>query len=133
MSIEINLLKNYPQVKRDLSERLESKSEKARAIARKFGKDFFDGDRNYGYGGFSYNPKYWTEVVKDFADFYNLKDGSKILDVGCAKGYMLFDFKKLNPSFEIYGIDIWSKVSANAYSTRPSISFEMIYPLFSIS
>lgn len=114
MSIEINLLKNYPQVKRDLSERLESKSEKARAIARKFGKDFFDGDRNYGYGGFSYNPKYWTEVVKDFTDFYNLKDGSKILDVGCAKGYMLFDFKKLNPSFEIYGIDISSYAVENA-------------------
>ncbi len=57
MSIEINLLKNYPQVKRDLSERLECKSERARAIARKFGKDFFDGDRNYGYGGFSYNPE----------------------------------------------------------------------------
>lgn len=106
MQREINLLKNYPQAKRDLSKRIESKSQEVREIARKFDKDFFDGDRNFGYGGFSYNPKYWTEVVKDFVDFYNLKEGSKILDIGCAKGFMLFDFKKLNPTFELYGIDI---------------------------
>lgn len=114
MQREINLLKKYPQAKRDLSKRIENKSEEVREIARKFDKDFFDGDRNFGYGGFSYNPKYWTEVVKDFIDFYNLKDGSKILDVGCAKGFMLFDFKKINPTFKLYGIDISSYAIENS-------------------
>ena len=55
-------------------------------------QDFFDGDRKYGYGGYNYNSKYWSEVVKDFKNFYKLSDGSSILDVGCGKGFMLFDF-----------------------------------------
>jgi len=106
MQKEINLLANYPKSTRDLNQRVESKSESVREIARKFDKDFFDGDRNYGYGGFSYNPKYWTAVVKDFTNHYKLKNESKILDVGCAKGFMLYDFKKLNQSFNVYGIDV---------------------------
>ena len=44
----------------------------------KFGKDFFDGERKYGYGGYNYNPKYWTQVVKDFVDFFKLEDDAKI-------------------------------------------------------
>ena len=103
---EINLLKNYPKTKRDINKRLEEKTEKHRAIARKFEKDFFDGDRKVGYGGFRYDPKYWTKVVKDISNYYELESGDKILDVGCGKGFMLYDFFKLNPQFDIYGIDI---------------------------
>ena len=106
MGKEIDLLFKYPKAKRDLSKRLESKSEQIRSIARKFDKEFFDGEREFGYGGFSYNPKYWTEVVKDFRDYYNLNEDSKILDVGCAKGFMLYDFYKLNSNFDLHGIDI---------------------------
>jgi ubiquinone/menaquinone biosynthesis C-methylase UbiE len=106
MGIEIDLLAKYPKAKRDLNLRLESKTEETRTIARKFGKEFFDGDRSFGYGGFLYNPKYWSEVVKDFVSFYKLTDYNKILDVGCAKGFMLYDFKKLNKSFELHGVDI---------------------------
>lgn len=106
MGKEIDLLKNYPKAKRDLTQRLESKTEEVRSVARKFDKEFFDGERKFGYGGFSYNPKYWSGVVKDFSDYYNLVDGSKILDVGCAKGFMLYDFYKQNPNLDLYGIDI---------------------------
>ena len=106
MQKEINLLSKYPKSKRDLNERIENKSESIRKIARQFGKEFFDGDRNYGYGGFSYNSKYWRDVVTDFSDYYNLQNGSKILDVGCAKGFMLHDLKKLNRNFDICGLDI---------------------------
>ena len=114
MQKEIDLLANYPKSKRDLSQRVESKSESTREIARRFDKEFFDGDRNYGYGGFTYNPKYWINVVKDFSNHYNLKEGSKILDVGCAKGFMLYDFKKLNPTFNVSGIDISSYAIENS-------------------
>jgi ubiquinone/menaquinone biosynthesis C-methylase UbiE len=106
MGKEIDLLRNYPKAKRDLSKRLEQKTEQVRNVAREFGKDFFDGDRQYGYGGFNYNPKYWSEVVKDFANHYKLSNDSKILDVGCAKGFMLYDFQKLNKNFDLHGIDI---------------------------
>ena len=103
---EINLLKNYPITKRNLDEALVERTDEVREIARKFDKDFFDGERKYGYGGYNYNPKFWMDVVKDFEDYYELKDGSKILDVGCGKGFMIYDFLKLNPKFEIKGIDI---------------------------
>ena len=103
---EINLLKNYPITKRNLDEALVERTDEVREIARKFDKDFFDGERKYGYGGYNYNPKFWMDVVKDFQDYYELKDSSKILDVGCGKGFMIYDFLKLNPKFEIKGIDI---------------------------
>jgi ubiquinone/menaquinone biosynthesis C-methylase UbiE len=103
---EINLLKNYPKTKRDVNKRREEKTEAHREIARKFDKEFFDGDRKVGYGGFKYNPKYWTQVVKDFSSYYDLKDGDKILDIGCGKGFMLYDFFKYNPLLKIHGIDI---------------------------
>ena len=116
MGKEVDLLIKYPKAKRDLTKRLESKSEKVRSIARKFDKEFFDGEREFGYGGFSYNSKYWSEVVKDFSDYYNLKDDSKILDVGCAKGFMLFDFYKLNSNFDLHGIDISKYAIDNSVS-----------------
>ena len=103
---EIDLLKNYPKAKRDTQVRAISKTEQDRSIAREFGKEFFDGDRSHGYGGFTYNPKYWTPVIPDFINHFSLKSGSRILDVGCAKGFMLLDFLKSNPEFIVKGIDI---------------------------
>ena len=113
---EINLLKKYPKTKRDLSKRGNEKTEEDRIIARRFDKEFFDGDRKNGYGGYYYNSKFWTEVVKDLNNFYNLKNGSKILDIGCGKGFMLFDFMKLNPNFVLEGIDISDYAITNAVS-----------------
>ena len=106
MGKEIDLLLNYPKSKRNLNERLEKKNEKDRLIAREFDKDFFDGHRKHGYGGYAYNPKFWQTVVKDFKKYWNLDKESSVLDVGCAKGFMLHDFLKLNPQFDVYGIDI---------------------------
>jgi ubiquinone/menaquinone biosynthesis C-methylase UbiE len=111
---EINLLKNYPKTKRDLSQALLERTDEVRLVARKFGKDFFDGDRKYGYGGHNYNPRFWTNVVKDFVNYYKLKDGSKILDVGCGKGFMLYDFLQSNKNFIVKGIDISSYAIENS-------------------
>ena len=111
---EINLLKKYPKTKRDLSKRGNEKTEEDRIIARRFDKEFFDGDRKNGYGGYYYNSKFWTEVVKDLNNFFKLENGSKILDIGCGKGFMLFDFMKLNPNFVLEGIDISDYAITNA-------------------
>ena len=116
MGNEIDLLAKYPKAKRDLTQRLESKTEEVRMVARKFDKDFFDGERKFGYGGFSYNPRYWSEVVKDFSNYYNLNDESKILDVGCAKGFMLYDFYKLNPQLDLHGVDVSKYAIDNSVS-----------------
>ena len=106
MGSELDLLKKYPKSKRNLDERSLGTTDEVREIARKFDKQFFDGERKYGYGGYNYDPRFWTNVVKDFVEHYQLKDGSKILDIGCGKGFMIYDFKLFNSSFKLSGIDI---------------------------
>lgn len=106
MGKEIDLLKNYPKPKRDVSGRAESKSEEDRALAREFGKAFFDGDRSHGYGGFSYNSRFWEPVVPSFKDHWGMQPGNSLLDVGCAKGFMMYDFHRLIPGLVVEGIDI---------------------------
>jgi SAM-dependent methyltransferase len=86
--------------------RLESKTDQDRLIAMEFGKEFFDGSRSHGYGGFYYNPRFWQPVIPTFKKYWNLKVGDSLLDIGCAKGFMLCDLKRLLPGLELYGIDI---------------------------
>lgn len=104
--MEIDLLKNYPKTKRNVHERGATKTEEDRRIARQFGKDFFDGDRRHGYGGFSYHSRFWQPVVPTFQEHYGLSTQSKILDVGCAKGFMLHDFRELISGITVKGIDV---------------------------
>ena len=106
MGIEINLLKNYPKTKRDAEKRGKEKTDKDRRIAREFGKEFFDGDRRTGYGGFSYHPRFWQPVVPTFQKYFGLTSSSSILDVGCAKGFMIKDFYEIIPGISVNGIDI---------------------------
>ena len=66
MGKEINLLKEYPKSKRNLKDRKNKKNSKIISKSREFGRDYFDGDRIYGYGGYSYDKKFWGNVVKTF-------------------------------------------------------------------
>ena len=111
---EINLLNLYPRSQRPIDDRAKLITEEHRAIARQFGPEFFDGDRLYGYGGYNYHPRFWQDTVKRFRDYYNLPDSASILDVGCGKGFMLYDFKQLMPNITITGIDISEYAIANA-------------------
>lgn len=106
MGQEIDLMRNYPRTKRDIKQRGAEKTSEDRELARKFEKDFFDGDRRNGYGGFSYNSRFWQPVVPDFKKQYNLTKDSKVLDVGCAKGFMMHDFSEMIPGIEVQGIDV---------------------------
>ena len=117
MGIEIDLLAKYPKVTRDLTARLESKSEEARAIGRKFGFDYFVGERNHGYGGFTYQERFWKPVVPDIIARYNLSKDSRVLDVGCAKGFFLHDLQEAVPGISITGIDISSYAIENAIAS----------------
>lgn len=103
---DINLLDRYPRSKRPIEERAQRVSDADRIIARGFGREYFDGDRMHGYGGYSYHPRFWQETVRRFRDHYRLRENACVLDVGCAKGLMLHDFKMLMPSLTVAGIDI---------------------------
>lgn len=122
MGQEIDLLVNYPKTKRDVKERGQTKTEADRTIARQFGKDFFDGDRRHGYGGFNYHPRFWQPVVPTFQKHFDLKPGSKVLDVGCAKGFMLHDFAQSIGGIQVAGIDVSSYAIEHAIeSVKPYI------------
>jgi len=111
---EINLLRNYPSAKRDIKERGEAKTEEDRRIARRFGREFFDGERRNGYGGFSYHSRFWQPVAPTFQQHFGLQAGDSLLDVGCAKGFMLHDFAEMIPGLRVAGIDISEYAIKNA-------------------
>lgn len=73
-------------------------------IAKKYGFEYWDGDRRYGYGGYRYDGR-WEVVAKKLIDTYQLSDTAKILDVGCGKGFLLYEIKKLLPNCSITGFD----------------------------
>ena len=75
-------------------------------LAKKWSFDYWDGDRRINYGGYRYINNRWDEVIYKLMNHYNLSPTAKILDVGCGKGFFLFDFLKINPNSEVYGIDI---------------------------
>ena len=120
MGKEIDLLVNYPKTKRNLEERLASKTEADRAIARQFGREFFDGDRNHGYGGCNFMPRFWQPVIPTFKEYWNLSSNSSLLDVGCAKGFMLHDLAELIPGITVKGVDISKYAIENAIADMKS-------------
>lgn len=103
--MEINLLKKYPKTKRNIEVRAQ-KTEEDIKIAKQFGQEFFDGNRKHGYGGYKYYPKYWAGVVQDMIEHYKITKNFKILDVGCGKGFLLYEFINILPGLITEGIDI---------------------------
>lgn len=106
---EVNLFNVEPK-RRDYS-RPVTCTEKE--ILGKFGKEYFVSPFTHGYRGYEYSGLY-KPAAKNLIDFYSLQDNCKILDVCCAKGFLLHDLKELNPSFQIYGIDISKYAIDNA-------------------
>jgi ubiquinone/menaquinone biosynthesis C-methylase UbiE len=116
---EVNLLETQPKTVRDYDKRAREKTPEIIRIAKQFSKEFFDGERKYGYGGYKYDGR-WKSVVKRIKDYYNLPENASILDIGCGKGFMLHDFEELMPDCTIAGIDISPYAIENAMpSVKP--------------
>ena len=98
--------KVHLSTKRNYKERIFNNKILSMQKARKFEYDYWDGDRNHGYGGYKYIPGKWTEVAKKLIKLYKLNEKSKVLDVGCGKGFLLYEIKKLIPKIEVSGFDI---------------------------
>lgn len=90
----------------------------AAELAKKWDFDYWDGDRRINYGGYKYITGRWKPVADLFIKHYNLNNASKILDVGCGKGFLLFEIKQLLPNISIKGIDI-SEYAIN--NSKPEI------------
>lgn len=91
---------------------------KAAELAKKWDYDYWDGDRRVCYGGYKYIPGRWEKVARMMVEHYNLKPGDRILDIGCGKGYLLYDFTKVVDGLNLYGIDISSYA---VYNSKPEI------------
>ena len=87
---------------------------KAAEIAKKFSEEYWDGDRRICYGGYHYLEGRWEKVARAIVEHYPLPAKPKILDIGCGKGFLLYDFLKVLPNAEIHGIDISSYAIENS-------------------
>jgi SAM-dependent methyltransferase len=101
---EVNLLDRYPRSKRPIAQR-ETAVPRERDVAKRFGREYFDGERTQGYGGYRYDGR-WVPIAERFRDYYSLSDGDRVLDVGCAKGFLIHDLRGGVPDLSVSGLDI---------------------------
>ena len=102
---EINLLAKLPRAKRNVNVRAEAKTPEIIAISREYGELYFDGPRTFGYGGYRYDGR-WLPVAADIVKHFGLGPGDRVLDVGCAKGFLVKDLLTVCPGIEAFGLDV---------------------------
>src|SRR5436190_14131302 len=104
---EINFLDQYQkQTARNYLARVtEYDKAEAAAAAKQWGRDYWDGDRRFGYGGYAYDGR-WRPIAADIARHYGLRSGQRVLDIGCGKGFLLFELTQAVPGLEVAGLDI---------------------------
>jgi ubiquinone/menaquinone biosynthesis C-methylase UbiE len=95
----------HESTKRDYLARMVDDKVHCMEVAKQYGKDYWDGDRRYGYGGYKYIPGRWKPVAEKLINIYHLTSESRVLDIGCGKGYLLYEMKLLIPDLDIIGID----------------------------
>jgi SAM-dependent methyltransferase len=101
--------------KRDYLARMNDSKVEAMVKAKEYGFDYWDGDRRFGYGGYKFMPGRWAKVAQQLIELYELKAGSRVLDVGCGKGFLLFEMMLIEPGLEIHGFDISDYGLANSH------------------
>jgi ubiquinone/menaquinone biosynthesis C-methylase UbiE len=104
----------HNKVVRNYLQRMREEKVKCMQVAKEYGYHYWDGDRKYGYGGYNYIPGYHTDLAKKIIKKYKLNNNSKILDVGCGKGFLAYEIKRIIKSEYIYGTDISTYAKKNA-------------------
>ncbi len=96
----------HQATKRDYLARMVDDKVACMLKAKEYEADYWDGDRRFGYGGYKYLPGRWKPVALALIDTYGLKAGSRVLDVGCGKGFLLYEMQLIEPGLELVGFDI---------------------------
>lgn len=102
---EINLLSALPRTRRNIEARATAKTEEMIRISREYGEVYFDGPREFGYGGYRYDGR-WKPVAADMVRHFDLRPGDRVLDVGCAKGFLVKDLLGACQGLEAFGLDV---------------------------
>lgn len=111
----LNLIQNmHKKTKRNYVQRvIEYDKAKCSKIAKLFGKDYWDGERQYGYGGYTYDGR-WLWLAEKLAEHFNLTKNDSVLDIGCGKGFLLYELTKILPGINVRGLDISKYAIENA-------------------
>lgn len=96
----------HKATKRDYLARMVDEKVHCMLKAKEYEADYWDGDRRYGYGGYKYLSGRWKPVAQALIDTYGLKAGSRVLDVGCGKSFLLYEMQLIQPGLELVGFDI---------------------------
>lgn len=111
--MEINLTAKLPVGSRNVKARHSAKTSERIRLSREFGWHYFDGNREFGYGGYFYDGR-WLPVAQDITKHFDLKTGDKVLDIGCAKGFLVYDLMQCG--MDAYGIDISDYALKNCHA-----------------
>ncbi|NDH67995.1 MAG: SAM-dependent methyltransferase, partial [Gammaproteobacteria bacterium] len=60
----------HQATKRDYLARMVDDKVQCMKIAKQYGKDYWDGERRYGYGGYNYLPDRWKSVAQALITTY---------------------------------------------------------------
>jgi len=105
MGRELNLFTPlHRRTSRDCLARMLDNKVEAMGVAKAYGRDYWDGDRRYGYGGYRYDGR-WKPVAERLIEIYGLGPRSRILDLGCGKAHLLYELQQLLPGAELRGFD----------------------------
>ena len=96
----------HRSTKRDCLARMNDDKVTCMLKAKEYEAEYWDGDRRFGYGGYKYLPGRWKPVAQALIDTYGLKAGSRVLDVGCGKAFLLYEMQLIEPGLELVGFDI---------------------------
>jgi ubiquinone/menaquinone biosynthesis C-methylase UbiE len=102
---EMNLLAKLPRTKRNVAARANAKTGEQIRLSCEYGYHYFDGPREYGYGGYRYDGR-WIPIAEDMVRHFDLRPGDRVLDIGCAKGFLVKDLINVCPGLEAFGLDI---------------------------
>ena len=112
----------HKKTSRDYLARMTDDKVEAMTVSKKYGKEYWDGPRRYGYGGYKYDGR-WKPLAERLIEEYRLPADARILDVGCGKAFLLHELKLLLPQAQVVGFDISAEGIADApEAIRPYLS-----------
>jgi len=113
----------HESTKRDYMARLMDDKIACMKKAREFERDYWDGERRYGYGGYKYDGR-WEAIASELIWRYDLKPGDSVFDIGCGKGFLLYELQKMLPGLLVHGLERSAYAIENKH---PDLKAELIH------